>query len=93
MSTVLTFKEDHKCDSQLSQLRGTSESSTSTQNRGVDVGLHRQVEALIHCLGPGSVCVVVASASILGACEGAVGESPGKSSTNAAGDASEAVAC
>lgn len=54
--------------------------------------LHRQVEALIHCLGPGSVGVVVASASILGACESAVGESPGKGSADAAFDASEAVA-
>ena len=56
------------------------------------MGLHRQVEALIRCLGRGSIGVVLASASILSACEGAVGESPGKSSTDAAFDASEAVA-
>ena len=56
------------------------------------MGLHRQVGVLIRCLGRGSAGVVVASASILGACQGAVGESPGKSSTDAALDASEAVA-
>ena len=57
------------------------------------MGLRGEVEALICCLDPGSVGVVVAAASILGARKSAVGEGPGESGSDAALDSGKAVAC
>jgi hypothetical protein len=44
-----------------------SKSGTGSRNWSVNMGLCRQVEALIGCLIPRSVGVVVAAASVLGA--------------------------
>ena len=56
------------------------------------MGLRGEVEALICCLDPGSVGVVVAAASILSARKSSVGESPGESSSDAALHSGKAVA-